>query len=104
MDKEPSLRELWQSAALFGLAGLLAWRWDRRLGFVVTALVLPLEWSFHWELTDPSVGHAIRLEAGEGYVNQAYASMLLCTLLHLAGILGYFLRWRRVSSRNTVHE
>ena len=102
MDKEPSLRGLWQSAILLGLVGLLAWRWNRLLGIVVTAVVLPLVWSFHWELTDPFVGHDIRLEAGESYVRQAYLSMLLCTVLHVLGILGYFLRWRLASSRKTA--
>ena len=97
MDKEPSLRYLWVTAVLFGGAGVLAWRWSRVLGACVTAVLLPLVWSFHWELTDPFVGRDILQEAGPSYVRQAYESMILCTALHISGILVHIARWRRAS-------
>jgi hypothetical protein len=35
---------------------------------------------------DPWVGPAIRHEAGPEYVRQAYARLLLCTLVHVVGM------------------
>jgi hypothetical protein len=98
MDKEPTPSGLWVTHVLLGIVALLAWRRHWVVGAIVTALALGFVWSFHWELADPFVGPAIRLEAGASYVRQAYASMLTCTMLHAAGILGYVFWWRHAGS------
>ena len=95
MDKEPTALELWAVGILWGLAGLFAWRRHVVLGIVVTLLAFPLVWGFHWELTDSYVGPAIRREAGQGYVVQAYLSMGLCVGLHLVGVARRFSRYGR---------
>jgi hypothetical protein len=57
------------------------------LGALAALLTLAFVGSFHWELTDPFVGPAIRSEAGPGYVNQAYLTMAVCALLHVLGVV-----------------
>jgi hypothetical protein len=86
MDKEPSLVHLWSVAIVVGLLGYFAWRWRVVAGVATTLLSVPLVWAFHWELTDPYVGPAIRQEAGLGYVIQAYLSMAACLVIQLAGL------------------
>jgi hypothetical protein len=86
MDKEPTLRQLWVSGILFGVVGFLAWRRHVVAGVVAMGAAALFVWGFHFELTDPYVGSAIVREAGQGYVVQAYGSMLFCAVLHLAGI------------------
>jgi hypothetical protein len=92
MDKEPSLVHLWSVAIVAGLLGYFAWRWRIVAGVVATLASVPLVWGFHWELTDPYVGSAIRQEAGQGYVIQAYLSMVLCLAIQLAGLAQRVLR------------
>jgi len=98
MDKEPTLRQLWATGALFGIAGLLAWRRHVVAGTLATVAAAIFVWGFHLELTDPWVGPNIVREAGHGYVTQAYGSMLLCAVLHLAGIAT--LVWKRRGERH----
>jgi hypothetical protein len=57
-------------------------------------------WSFHWELVDPWVGPAIRHEAGPDYVRQAYASMMLCTLMHVVGMAMWLVLRRAEASQS----
>jgi hypothetical protein len=94
MDKEPTVTSLWVRALVVGVLGLLAWRRHLALGALTTLVAAVLVWGFHWELTDPYVGASIRQEAGQGYITQAYAGMLVCALLHLAGV-GAFIRRHR---------
>jgi hypothetical protein len=77
---------VWASGVVFGIAGFLAWRRHMVAGAVAIAAAAIFVWGFHWELTDPYVGPDIVREAGRGYVMQAYGSMLVCMVLHLAGI------------------
>ena len=103
MDKEPTLPQLWLVGVLWGFAGFFAWRRHLALGALVTLLGFPLVWGFHWELTDGYVGPAIRREAGEAYVVQAYLSMGLCLALHLLGAACQFRRHRRPTSSAEEH-
>lgn len=99
MDKEPSRPGLWLTAAVVGVAGLVAWLWKGWAGAVVSVVGLAWVWSFHWELVDPWVGPAIRQEAGPQYVRQAYASMMVCTLAHVVGITVWFVLRRGKASQ-----
>jgi hypothetical protein len=93
MDKEPSIVQLWALGVICGLIGLIAWRWRIIAGLIATLLAIPLVTAFHWELADPYVGPAIRREAGQGYVTQAYLAMGLCFALHVGGAV-----WRAIRS------
>ncbi len=99
MDKEPTRAGLWLTAVVVSAAGLVAWRWKGWAGAVVSVVGLPWVWSFHWELVDPWVGPAIRHEAGPEYVRQAYASMMLCTLAHVAAMTIWFVLRRGKASQ-----
>ena len=101
MDKEPTLLSLWSSALLLGVVGFFAWRRNVNLGAIATLAAAVRVWGFHFELTDPHVGSAIRQEAGHGYVLQAYAGMLTCAALHLAGVAA-LVRRRRATAATTV--
>ena len=102
MDKEPTLLSLWSSALLLGVVGFFAWRRHVTLGAIAGLAAAVLVWSFHLELTDPHVGPAILQEAGRGYVLQAYAAILVCAALHLAGIAA-FVRQRHATAVAVLH-
>ena len=93
MDKEPTVAQLWVVGITWGLVGLLAWRWRVNAGLAASLLGIPLVWAFHWELADPHVGPAIRHEAGQSYITQAYLSLAVCLALHVSGVV-----WRSVRS------
>ncbi len=103
MDKEPGLATLWTQALVLGVVGFLAWRRHWALACGATLIAALLVGGFHWELADPYVGPAIRQEAGRGYVVQAYASMLTCAALHVAG-LAAFIRGRHLPKPRTLPE
>jgi hypothetical protein len=101
MDKEPTPTLLWTRALILGVIGCLAWWRHWALGVLAAAISAVVVWSFQLELMDTYVGLAIRLEAGRGYVAQAYASMFTCAALHIAGAVAFF-RSRRARSAATV--
>ena len=98
MDKEPSVVQLWGIGLIWGLVGLLAWRWRVLAGVAATLLGVPLVWAFQWELTDPSVGASIRHEGGQGYVAHAYASMAACLVMHVVGLALWLIRTSRLAT------
>jgi len=98
MDKEPTPTTLWMRALLLGVIGCLAWWRHWVLGVAATLVAAFVVWSFQLELMDTYVGVAIRLEAGRGYVTQAYASMLMCATLHAVGVVACVRRRRRRES------
>ena len=101
MDKEPTVLRLWTWALLLGIAGFFAWRRHPAVGAFAALVAAVLVWSFHFELADAHVGPAILREAGPQYVVQAYAAMLVCAALHLAGVAEFV---RRVQDRWPVCE
>jgi hypothetical protein len=95
MDKELSIPEIWLSllwgVALCAIATGL-WRWLLVPSFAVGLYAgVGYAWT---EWFDPSVGTAIRAEAGEGYGYHANAAVALLLSAHVAG---WFLSsWRSV--------
>jgi len=100
MDKEPTPTTLWTRALILGVIGCFAWWRHWMLGVVAAVISTVVVWSFQLELMDTYVGLAIRLEAGRGYVTQAYASMLTCAALHIVGAVAFF---RNRRARETAH-
>jgi hypothetical protein len=97
MDKELSIPEIWMSL-LWGLVICAVatgfWRWLLVPSFALGLLVgVGYAWT---EWFDPSVGPAIRAEAGEVYGYHANAAVALLLLAH---VVGWFLSsWRSVVS------
>jgi hypothetical protein len=65
MDKEPTVAGNWIVALAGGAAATIAWRWRWWFGAAVSAVALALVHNMYLEITDPSVGPAIREEAGQ---------------------------------------
>lgn len=74
MDKEPTVVANWMWALLTGGLAIVAWRWRLWLGACISVLALAGIYSMHQEIIDPSVGPAIRVEAGQGNITQFYWS------------------------------
>lgn len=72
MDKEPTLFALWTTAIGVVLLAAVLERWRRHFGFFVLPVAVLFAAVGHGELSDPSVGPAIRQEAGVSYIVQAY--------------------------------
>jgi hypothetical protein len=90
MDKEPALSTLWIRLLALGVLGFFAWRQHWVLGVIASLIAAFVAWSFHLAVTDPSVGPAIRQEAGQGYVVKGYAIVLIAAALHAAGATSFF--------------
>jgi hypothetical protein len=82
MDKEPTVTANWMWAVVSGALAILVWRWRWWLGAVLSFVALAGIYFMHQEINDPSVGPAIRVEAGQGYVTQFYLSAAVGCLLH----------------------
>ena len=83
MDKEPTVAANWIVALAGGGAAIIAWRWRWWLGAVVSIASLAFIHDMYLEISDPSVGPAIRREAGQGYITQYYWSAAVGCALHL---------------------
>jgi len=83
MDKEPTVAANWMTALAGGGAAVIAWRWRWWLGAAVSAFALALVYTMYLEITDPSVGPAIRQEAGQSYITQYYWSAAVAVALHM---------------------
>jgi len=94
MDKEPSLVENWVWSIAGGLLAIAAWRWRWWLGLALTSIALFGFVPVYAELQDPSVGPAIRREAGERYVTHFYLALTLAVVLHATGVYLGFRRQR----------
>ena len=94
MDKEPSMVDNWVVAIGTGGLALVAWRWRRWLGALISILFALVATNVLFELRDPFVGPAIRDEAGERYVWHFYASVAVGTALHLMAVAGAYVRSR----------
>jgi hypothetical protein len=64
-----------------------AWRWRWWLGAAVSAFALTLVYTMCLEITDPSVGPAIRKEAGQSYITQYYWSAAAAVALHMIAVI-----------------
>jgi len=96
MDKEPTLTANWALAVAGGLTAIFAWRWRWWLGAAVSTIALDGVWLMHLEIADPSVGRAIRLEAGTHYVMHFYWSAAAAIALHVfAAYTGLRRSWGR---------
>jgi hypothetical protein len=96
MTRNPTLTANWLWAVAGGFIAILAWRWRWWLGAAVSTLALTRAWLMHLEVADPSVGQAIRTEAGPHYAVHFYASVAAAIVLHLlAGYTGFRRRSRR---------
>jgi len=86
MDKEMSIPGFWAGAVVLGSLGFFAVRW-RRWAVVPILLVIAVGAFASWsEWTDPSVGPAIRAEAGPWYGYHLVASVILACGLMIAGL------------------
>jgi len=87
MDKEPTIRDMWESALVLGVAGGAAWLWNKWAGIVVSLLAIFVAWGRYLEVSDPFVGPAITLEAGPTYVRHAYTAMAVSIAPHIGAFL-----------------
>jgi hypothetical protein len=87
MDKEPTIRDMWESAILLGLAGAAAWLWNKWAGMIVFLFAVFFAWGRYLELSDPFVGPEIVREAGPTYVRHAYAAMAVTIAPHIGGLI-----------------
>lgn len=88
MDKEPTVAANWLWAVVGGGLAILAWRWRWWVGVIVSTLALVHPYVMYLEVNDPSVGPAIRREAGQGYVTQYYWSAAVAVALHMVAAYG----------------
>lgn len=92
IDKVPSVSQIWGVAVASGVA-CLALTYFRRW-FLVLAAAFPAVWFFSLflEIHSPDVGPALLIEAGRGYIAQAYLAAFSVVAL---GALGWFLNSRK---------
>ncbi len=86
MDNEASVHDLWFGAVFLGIAAILAWRWRRWAGLVVTALFVVSFSVAASELADPVVGPLILRESGPGYASHFWGAAITGTALQAAAI------------------
>lgn len=86
MDKELPLEAIWPAALATGIAGFVGWRfaWPVALLAMVGGGIFFL--ALLGEINDPHVGPAIVREAGQAYVNRAYAALATFVALHASGM------------------
>lgn len=101
MDKELSIPQIWQAllwALAFGTLAAALWRWLLILSLLAgLATGLAFAWT---EWFDPSVGPAIRVEAGAVYGAHVHAALSLLLVAHVAGWL-LASRWSVAARRRT---
>lgn len=91
IDKVPTLSFIWGVAIASGVVCLVATYFQRWLLILVA---FPAMWflNLFLEIHSPDVGPALLIEAGRGYIAQAYLAALSVVVL---GILGWVLNARK---------
>lgn len=87
IDKVPTLSFIWGVAIASGVVCLVATYFQRWLALLIA---FPAMWFLNLfiEVHSPDVGPALLIEAGRGYVTQAYLAALSVAAL---GVLGWIL-------------
>jgi hypothetical protein len=94
MDKEPSLTWMLGVVVAGSLAAFIASRYRPRLLAFILVIVGAIFAGQYLELLDPSVGPAIRREAGEFYVLVSWSGLFFVVA---GALIGLYVRHRRFS-------
>ncbi len=94
MDKEPTVTQIWLSAAIGGAIGFIACRFRAWLLVIALPLTTALPLSTVLETYDRFVGPDIRREAGMQYAIQAHLALAIVVISNLIGATLRTLRYR----------